>query len=549
MLNLASLNQRVNALASKINNIPVPPVADTLSAVLVAGNSAGATDINMNNQSITNVMNINGVLYPPISPVPSLSSVLSAGNTANMSINMAGFSINSINALNTNQAGLSFLPQVSVQAISNTPINIPVYGGDHQVLLRAGSVPIIDTLVLQSQFISSSVVNCSAVGNGFQWLGTSNGEIYCYDVAINNWSLVAQFAGSVNNLFYAVGFDRLYIGGNFSSCSNPSTANVYGNVAFIQAPSVALIIPDNLIWSGAISGGFLGSITAITGDTGDNVYFGGAFTGNADNTLQLKYFGCYDQPSNVISPIDGNTSNGFNSVVYNLDYMSGAICASGDFTNITANGIPTNSPYCVVFAINGNTVNTVYPLDGGSTSLTTSTPSNYDLIDNDGIDFIVAISEIYISTSYTLNYLMKVSTTGSPSSSGSNAIDAPLTSFFRKASTGQTHALTNANDYFIESDFATAMGNSYFTFNYIGSDTVYFNLQGIGTQWAFLGSSYNNFLLGGGRQIQWYNGVVYTTGYLAQTPNDGATLLLQWNGVFYNQICSIGSPTNWSPYT
>ena len=93
------------------------------------------------------------------------------------------------------------------------------------------------------------------------------------------------------------------------------------------------------------------------------------------------------------------------------------------------------------------------------------------------------------------------------------------------------------------------MGNSYFTFNYIGSDTVYFNLQGVGSQWAFVGASYNNFLLGGGRQILWYNGSVFTTGYLAQTPNYGATLLLNWDGTYYVQICSLGSPTSWGPYT
>ena len=228
-----------------------------------------------------------------------------------------------------------------------------------------------------------------------------------------------------------------------------------------------------------------------------------------------------------------------------MDYLSGSICATGDFTNITAGGVPTDSSYCLVFAISGNAVSSVNALDGGSTSLSVAI-SGVDLIDNDGTGFIVAIDQSY----NTLNYLMKVTTLGvSSSSSVSNSISAPITSFFRKVSTGNTHALTNANNYYIDGALATAMGNSYFTFNYIGSDTVYFNLQGTGSQWAFVGASYNNFLLGGGRQIQWYDGTIFNTGYLAQTPNAGATLLLNWNGTYYNQICSLGSPTSWGPYT
>jgi hypothetical protein len=478
---------------------------------------------------------------------PNLGSVLVAGNSAGgLDINMNGQSISSIGTLVTNQPGLTFLPQANVQAISNTPINIPVYNGDHQILLRASPVPVIDTLVVQTQFIGSSTVRCSAVGNSFQWLGTSSGEVYCYDVATHNWTLVAQFNGPINALFYATfPYDRLYIGGGFSACSNPSTLNTYGNVAYISAPSTSLIIPDNLIWSGNTLGGFIVGVNAITGNGADFIYFGGAFSSNADNTLPLKQFACYDQAANVLSAIDNNSTNGFNSIVYNLDYLSGSICATGDFTNITAGGVPTDSSYCLVFAISGNAVSSVNALDGGSTSLSVAI-SGVDLIDNDGTGFIVAIDQSY----NTLNYLMKVTTLGvSSSSSVSNSISAPITSFFRKVSTGNTHALTNANNYYIDGALATAMGNSYFTFNYIGSDTVYFNLQGTGSQWAFVGASYNNFLLGGGRQIQWYDGTIFNTGYLAQMPNAGATLLLNWNGTYYNQICSLGSPTSWGPYT
>ena len=492
-------------------------------------------------------LSLNSIPFAP-GTTPDLATVLSVGSSAGgTSINMNGQSINNINTLNSNQAGLEWIPQTNVQSVSNTPINIPVYGGNHQLLLRASPVPVIDTLVLQTQFIGVGTVNCSAVGNGYQWLGTSNGEIYCYDSTANNWTLVAQFNGQIHALFYAAGYDRLYIGGIFTACNTPTSFSAYANVAYIPAPSTAQIIPDNLVWSGNSNGGFNSACNAITGDGADNVYFGGAFTTNADNTITLKNFGCYDQATNVISPIDNNPSNGFNNNPYSLDYLSGSICATGQFTNITAGGTPYNSPYCVVFAIIGNAVSSVSILNNGTTTLSAAISFAFDLIDNDGTDFIVAIGEIYSGNSYTLKYLMKVSLAGSPSPVGSNAITSYLTSFFRKVTTGLTHAITNTGEYYIDGALATAGMSGYFTFNYIGSDTVYFNLQGIGSQWAFVGSSGNTFLFGGVRQIQWYNGALFSTGYLAQTPTNGSTLLLNWNGTYYYQICSLGS--NWGPYT
>ena len=86
MLNLTSLNQRVNALTAKVNTLSG---SANLAGVLTAGNSAGTNDIDMNNQDILNVNNIdvvtiNGSTYPPA--VEDLSTTLLAGNTADNSI-------------------------------------------------------------------------------------------------------------------------------------------------------------------------------------------------------------------------------------------------------------------------------------------------------------------------------------------------------------------------------------------------------------------------------------------------------------------------------
>jgi uncharacterized protein (DUF2345 family) len=66
----ATINQTLNYLLAKINNLPPPPPTETLAQTLTAGNSAGTNDIDMNSNNITNIdtlssqigvaMNING---------------------------------------------------------------------------------------------------------------------------------------------------------------------------------------------------------------------------------------------------------------------------------------------------------------------------------------------------------------------------------------------------------------------------------------------------------------------------------------------------------
>lgn len=300
----------------------------------------------------------------------------------------------------------------------------------------------------------------------------------------------------INALHYCAVSDRLYIGGSFNACTTPFSGSTYNNVADISAPSTASIIPNNLVWSGNSNGGFNGACNAITEDGVLTIYFGGSFTQNADTTQVLNYFGCYNQSTNVLTPIDANSSNGFDNNVYNLNYLSGHVCATGHFSTITTGGVPTSSPYCVTFAILGDVAGSVSQFDFGSGVLTVPIGGTYyDLIDNDGTEFIVAIQEVFNATVGVCNYLIKVAPNGGASPLGSNAITSTITSFYRKTSTGLTHALDSANIYYIDNLLATPMGNPYFVFNFNLSDTVYFNLQGVGTQWAFVGSSANTFYL------------------------------------------------------
>jgi len=103
MLNLASLNQRVNYLTGKINQIPIPPippVADTLSAVLVAGNSAGSSAINMNTNAISNITTATAKTSLVVNDaIVGQNATLT---TQNLTINNAGLTP----ALTLNQSGV-----------------------------------------------------------------------------------------------------------------------------------------------------------------------------------------------------------------------------------------------------------------------------------------------------------------------------------------------------------------------------------------------------------------------------------------------------------
>jgi len=119
------INQRINNLQAQINSIISGgvPTTSNLAVVLGNGNSAGASNINMNNQNITGVNNIalttiNGAAYPPVVPADTLANVLLAGNTAGASsINM---NTNAISNISTATAKTSLVVNNAVTGANAT---------------------------------------------------------------------------------------------------------------------------------------------------------------------------------------------------------------------------------------------------------------------------------------------------------------------------------------------------------------------------------------------------------------------------------------------
>jgi hypothetical protein len=83
-----TLNSKYNQLLALIQKYIASPGTQDLASVLALGNSAGAFDIDLNNNDINNVANINGSPYPPVVAADNLQAVLTAGNTADLGFDL-----------------------------------------------------------------------------------------------------------------------------------------------------------------------------------------------------------------------------------------------------------------------------------------------------------------------------------------------------------------------------------------------------------------------------------------------------------------------------
>lgn len=212
MLNLMSLNQRVNALASKINNIPNPPLADTLQQVVNAGNGISnfavgndadiiSTNFSNNRQLLLNAdadptikmidnlnashfttfdidtINLDGTtttwadIVSGASSSNTLQEVLDAGNTANLqtitlnnTTNQSGTTLSG--ASSYLQSFQNFIPSVSpytsassTTSVEKQAIREQLYIADgalniyHDARLEINGDPSINAVALNAQMV------------------------------------------------------------------------------------------------------------------------------------------------------------------------------------------------------------------------------------------------------------------------------------------------------------------------------------------------------------------------------------------------------------
>ena len=133
-----TLNNRITQLAKTIADIPPPSGDQNLISVLNTGNNAGGLSItNLNNLGVST---INGSVYPPIIPTDTLTSVLIAGNSAGASnINMNNNDILNVDNINLSTINNSVYPPV----IPTDTLQEVIDNGDE----LQGSVPTLDQVI------------------------------------------------------------------------------------------------------------------------------------------------------------------------------------------------------------------------------------------------------------------------------------------------------------------------------------------------------------------------------------------------------------------
>ena len=201
---------------------PSPPATPSLSAVMSAGNTAStfldmgnfnitnsnsivsntlqtgqfgltgtmATNINMNNNAITNVATINGSAYPPATP--SLSSVMSVGNQASVDLDMNNNDITNVATIN----GVAYPPPSVVTVYTPTLLSADTASASEFIVttqvVPAGTYTISASVMINvnsSQYLQGQLIE----------IGTESGGAYTSLAGIsggNGTSTTPQFSQS-----------------------------------------------------------------------------------------------------------------------------------------------------------------------------------------------------------------------------------------------------------------------------------------------------------------------------------------------------------------
>ena len=462
------INQRINNLQSQINAItPYPPIADSLASVLLIGNSAGATDINMNNQDILavdniNLTTINGVAYPPVVAPDTLNAVLIAGNTATgttakitLNNTTAGGTANPITSLNLttlvgtgslveegyNQrnpvvgefARKSFYSKTTTNVkteyariTANAPvvtngsqkgrldIDINVNGTLTTYLSANGNtqqVDILKTLSMNGNAIS--VCNNITTQNSNTY-GKNTIQFYTADASIPSYTPDDQLRLTMINegvpdvVTPLSGSFPSTWGNILCSCDYNSSTYVGTDNGFIYYSS------DGITWN-TISESFNGAIYAMAVNQNSNLlYAGGTFTQTSSGSLSLSLMVSVDTAGNVGQVVWTNyASNGFNgSFVRCIEYANtGYLYIGGRFTADGGNNITCKNIAIV------DSANNLYSLDN---------TSGYGF-DND------------------VNFIKRDATNGSYFIVGGNF--TTIDSSFGSSVSVQRNAVLNTNDY------------------------------------------------------------------------------------------------------
>ena len=206
-MNNNNILQVNNIALTTINGGAYPPAtADTLSAVLANGNSAGSNDINMNSQNITNVTNINGAAYPPASSVDNLADTLTQGNSAGST------------SIDMNSQDLQNVDELQVDNIT----------GRNGVLNQIRLNSALDVN-------GKNLENCEAINFSATTAGITNGNDIEIQPGLTSGDLTVNLSFNASNKMNITGGDLDMNTNNILNATNINTTTINGS-----APATAL---------------------------------------------------------------------------------------------------------------------------------------------------------------------------------------------------------------------------------------------------------------------------------------------------------------------
>jgi hypothetical protein len=370
------INQRINNLQSQINALQPypPPELQTLSDVLILGNSAGTSSINMNTQPITAISTATAKTSLVVNN--SVSGANSTLTQSNLTINSTGLS--AVPSLTLNQSGIGngilyeeFYNQRTPQTgefnrmsfyAKNSAGTKLEYARIHQnaPVFTAGSTRgrldfAVDVGGAMTDFLtlnaSSNTVNClrSLTMNNFGISGvpdiaTPNGlpygkiDVNYYNTPAVNYPLIAPSPNTRATLFNTGGLPTTidpYTNGFYPSTWGSATASANFNSSTYVGTDNGLLYgsSDGVTWF-QVNVIFDGKINALKEFNGF-LYIVGEFNTETNTSTTCNGIAKIDG-SNVFYQITWTNvgGNGFNAKVRCLETTaSGYLYIGGDFTN------------------------------------------------------------------------------------------------------------------------------------------------------------------------------------------------------------------------
>ena len=318
-----------NQLCNKLYVDSVQPDPVPLSVVLTTGNSAGASQINMNSNKIVSLLDPtaaqdaatkNYVDNLPPSSTPSLSQVLLVGNSASADINMTGFDIADVNDITmsglvptitaTNVLGNLVISSAATMALQTAGI-MSILAGANLSIGSAGSTTVEDVRFTNNIITSTgggleiNSLNIITSADGTKNLDFSNPKLFLTNqgssVVIQNLD-VSTTTNTGATLVQTVNNSSI----NLLGVKNISENSASPGITVTASSAIALTAPTIT----------LPQITATTGATNNLVY-------NPTNK-QVNF-----QPT--VTPTLANVlSNGNQSGANNLVMSFGANIQAGD---------------------------------------------------------------------------------------------------------------------------------------------------------------------------------------------------------------------------